>query len=112
MRALSAVLQDLLTVGELVVARPLAGAHAQSRAAMLPALAREIVEHHGLPAEGVRTTYAGLSLAIALEAQLRAQHASGQQLASHWCAAVGVLLPIVRIEAGIALVEERERRGQ
>ena len=111
MRALSAVLNDLLTVAELVVARPLASSMAFDRVKRFRDLAIEMRRHDDLPAEDVRSTRGGVGLVVALEAHWQAQGDRDETRAALWLSCVGMMLPIVRIEAAMAFNSERTRRA-
>lgn len=108
MRPLSHVLQDLLIVAEAVVARPVGhGMVLRERVERFAQLAAEVRRHDALPAEEARATCGGVGLALSIEQHWRAVEARNELLATLWLAGVGVLMPIVRTEAFIAMTNER-----
>lgn len=103
MRALSAVLTELIVFADSVVTRPQSH-HGNSE--QFAALASEVRHAAALPAESVRTTQAAMVIVIAIE-EFRQ---SGEEPGSRWLMLVGATLPLLRSEAWLALNNEKEAR--
>ena len=106
MRSLSQILNDLIVIAEDTLTRPARYA-TLARDPRFPLLAAEIAAAHAQPAESVRCTAAGFSIAVALEAF----YATDCDATSRWLAAIGGLLPILRGEAWQALRNEKDAAG-
>lgn len=105
-RPLSEILTSLIGISEDFVTRP---ATVMTRYGNgLAALAAEVRHADALPAEGVRTTRAALVMVIALEEFCAGDHSPG----SPWLMLAGTTLPLLRVEAWLALRQEKEARGQ
>lgn len=102
MRALSAVLTDLIGFAEGVVARPRSD---HGYADHFAALAGEVRHADALPAENIRTTRAAMVIVIAIE-EFRRDAEPG----SRWLMLVGTALPLLRSEAWIAMNNEKQAR--
>jgi len=107
MRALSAVLNDVIALGEMVVAKPLAMV-SPARADSHTALSEEMQRHDSAPAEFVRSTRGGIALLSAVEEHWCALGARDERAAAMWLMLAGATLPIVRHELGITIKNERE----
>lgn len=104
MRALSAVLSDLIVFAEGVITRP-NGNHPYTEC--FDAIASEIRHADALPAESVRTTRAAMVTVIAIEEFRR----DGGEPGSRWLMLAGAALPMLRTEAWLALKNEKEARA-
>ena len=104
MRRLSEVLTDLIGFAEETITRP-ARHYGFTIDQRFTSVSAEIYHAHALPAEGIRTTYAALSMVLALEAFF----ASDREATSTWLGHAGKLLPDLRAEAWRADRNERER---
>lgn len=103
MRALSAVLYDLIGVAEEVVTRP----RLVDQSFKFSALGSEVRYADALPAEGVRTTRAAMVMVIALEEFRNGDREPG----SPWLMMAGATLPLLRGEAWAATKNEKEARA-
>jgi hypothetical protein len=104
MKPLSEHLIQLIDIAECVMCRS-----AQQNVRALPpgfaASAAEIRRVHALPAEATRTTRAGIVMCEAIEGFA----ANGRDY--HWQMLIGATLPILRREAYVAFLNEKELRS-
>jgi hypothetical protein len=106
MRSLSETLTDLIGFAEETVTRPARhlGFTIDDR---FQEMAREVRHADGLPAEGVRTTRAGMMMVIAIEEFF----STDREATSPWLMLAGSLLPMLRAEAWRARRNEQEARA-
>jgi hypothetical protein len=105
MRPISETLKILIATAEDLVHWPLKASGLMLSS--FPELAAEIRKLDQQPAEGVRTTAAAMVMIIALEKFAEGPHDKGSQ----WLMIAGSMLPILRAEAYVAMMNEREARG-
>jgi len=94
MKPLSQNLTELIVFTEEVVTKP-ARHHGLAADLRFPVLAQEIRDADRRPAEGVRCTHAGMAIIASIEGFFAGDMDSG----SRWLAAIGALLPALRVEA-------------
>lgn len=106
MRPISETLKILIATAEDLVLRPSKGPALMQTT--FPEIAAEIRRLDLQPAEGVRTTASAMVMIISLE-----QFATGasHDRGSPWLMLAGATLPILRAEAYVAMINEREARG-
>lgn len=106
MRPLSQTLNDLITVASEIVTRPRSGTGINA-GGHFDMLAAEVRQAENSPAEAVRTTRAAMIMVFALE-----EFRDGEQEAgSPWLMMAGTALPLLRVEAWVALNNEKQARG-
>jgi hypothetical protein len=106
MRPLSETLTDLISFAEDIVGKP-----AKFRTFMadtnFSTIAAEIRHAESIPAEGIRTTGAGMIMVVALDEFF----ASDREATSPWLGVAGVTLPLLRAQAWRAMKNEIEARA-
>jgi hypothetical protein len=105
MRPLSQVLTELIGFAEETVTRP--AKHYGFSVDVLVRLAAEVRHADALPAEGIRTTRAGMMMVIAIEEFF----STDREATSPWLMLAGSLLPMLRAEAWRARRNEQEARA-
>jgi hypothetical protein len=107
MKPLSELLTDLIGFAEEVITRPQKyhGFRVDDRFFEFAAAMRHA---DSLPAEGIRTTRAGVMMITALEEFFAGDH----EPTSRWLMVAGSLLPLLRGEAWQAMRNEKDARGQ
>lgn len=107
MRHLSETLTDLIGFAEEIVGRP-----AKFKTFLIDqrfaSVAAEIRHAEAIPAEGIRTTGAGMIMVLALDEFF----AGDREATSPWLMLAGVTLPMLRAQAWRAMKNEIEARGQ
>lgn len=105
-RPLSQTLTDLITLANEVITRP-RGASGLNAGGHFEQLAAEVRHAESAPAENIRTTRAAMIMVFALE-----EFRGGEQEAgSPWLMLAGTALPLLRVEAWVALNNEKQARG-
>lgn len=107
MRPLSEALNVLVATAQDVINKP------QMMPARLPesfaALAAEIRKADGQPAENVRCTRAAVMMISAIEGFYESRDST--RLENPWLMLAGSLLPLLRVDAWVALTNEKQARG-
>lgn len=104
MRPLSETLTDLIAISEEIITRPRMVVTTAGEA--FARLAAEVRHADALPAEGIRTTRAGLVMVIVLEQFLDGDREPTSQMLG----LAGATLPWLRGEAWVARRNEKEAR--
>jgi hypothetical protein len=107
MRHLSETLTDLIGFAEETVTRP-ARYSGLALDARFAGLAAEVRGADQRPAENVRTTRAAMVTVIALEEF----YSGGAERGSPWLMLAGTVLPLLRVEAWVALQNERSTQEE
>lgn len=107
MKTLSEILNELIGFAEEVITRP-RRYDGMALAARFAPLAETVRRADALPAEGIRTTRAAMTMVIVLEEFF----AGDREPTSQLLGIAGAALPWLRADAWRALRNEKETRGQ